>query len=220
MGKDKGFCAGVKHFFPIFAATKNHKPVKNVMRTISIRIVFILLILPSVLFAQYEPRKMRKNEIKVALLSLVSGTSKVTYERLVFDYQSIEITAGIIGLGVDILKGSDPKGTTWRAAYKFIFPSPYNINNQLCGFYVKPELCYSSYYYTNPDLKRLKVDRVALMGVVGYDWVKNWFVFDTYAGLGLAAGNCNGSNYHHGFIGWNDHSPYAFTAGFRIGIAF
>ena len=78
VGKDNGFCAEVKRFFPIFAATKNHKPVKNVMRTISIRIVFILLILPSVLFAQYEPQKMRKNEIKVALLSLVSGTSKVT----------------------------------------------------------------------------------------------------------------------------------------------
>ena len=99
------------------------------------------------LFAQHEPRKMRKNEIKVALLSLASGTSKISYERLVLDYQSIEITAGIIGWGFDILKGSDPKGTTWRAAYKFIFPNRNNIDNQLCGFYVKPELCYSSYYY-------------------------------------------------------------------------
>ena len=190
------------------------------MRAYFLHIVFAILFLPSVLFAQHEPRKMRKNEIKVALLSLASGTSKITYERLVFDYQSIEITAGVIGWGFDILKDSDPKGTTWRAAYKFIFPNRNNIDNQLCGFYAKPELCYSSYYYTHPELKRLKVDRVALMGVLGYDWVKNWFVFDIYAGLGFAAGNCNCSNYHHGFIGWNDHTPFAFTAGFRIGIAF
>lgn len=190
------------------------------MRTFYLRIIFILLFLPSVVFAQQEAQKMRKNEIKVALLSLASGTSKITYEHLILDYQSIEITAGIIGWGFDILKDSHPKGTTWRAAYKFIFPNRYNSDNQLCGFYVKPELCYSSYYYTNPELERLKVDRVALMGVLGYDWVKNWFVFDTYAGLGLASGNSNHSNYHHGFIGWNDHTPFAFTAGFRIGIAF
>lgn len=183
-------------------------------------IILVFLFLPSVLFAQTEQPKMRKNEIKVALLSLASGTSKVTYERLVHDYQSIELTVGIIGWGFDKLKDSDPKGTTWRAAYKFIFPNRYNANNQLCGFYVKPELCYSSYYYTHSSRERLKVDRVALMGVAGYDWVKNWFVFDVYAGGGFAAGNSNRSNYHHGFIGWNDHTPYAFTAGFRIGIAF
>ena len=185
----------------------------------SIIIVFGIL-LPFVLFAQQEQPKMRKNETKVALLSLVSGTSKVTYERLVRDYQSIVLTAGVIGWGFDKLKDSDPKGITWRAAYKFIFPNRNNIDNQLCGFYVKPELCYSSYHYTHSTSKRLKVDRVALMGVLGYDWVKQWFVFDVYAGLGLALGNSNRSNYHHGFIGWNDHTPYAFTAGFRIGVAF
>lgn len=190
------------------------------MRAYTLSIIFVFLLLPSVLFAQEEARKIRKNEIKVALLSLASGTSKVTYERLVFDYQSVELTAGIIGLGIDKLKNSDPKGTTWRVAYKFIFPNRNNIDNQLCGFYVKPELCYSTYYYTHTVLKRLKVDRVAVMGVLGYDWVQEWFVFDCYAGLGLASGNCNHSNYHHGFIGWNDHTPFAFTAGFRIGIAF
>ena len=34
-------------------------------------------------FGQAELPKMRKNEIKVALLSLASGSTKVTYERLV-----------------------------------------------------------------------------------------------------------------------------------------
>ena len=190
------------------------------MRTCYKHIILAFLLLPSLLFAQSEEPKMRKNEIKVALLSLLSGSSKVTYERWVRDYQSIELTAGVIGWGFDKLKDSDPKGTAWRVAYKFIFPNRYNANNQLCGFYVKPELCYSSYYYTHSTLGRLIVDRAALMGVLGYDWVKNWFVFDVYAGLGFAAGNSNHSNYHHGFIGWNDHTPFAFTAGFRVGIAF
>lgn len=190
------------------------------MRTHRKHIILAILLLPSVLFAQHELTKMRKNEIKVALLSLASGTSKVTYERLVRDYQSIELTAGVIGWGFDKLKDSDPWGTAWRVAYKFLFPNLYNADNQLCGFYLKPELCYSSYYYTHSTLARLKVDRLALMGVLGYDWVRKWFVFDVYGGLGLASGNSNRSNYHHGFIGWNDHTPFAFTAGFRVGVAF
>lgn len=169
---------------------------------------------------QVEKPRMRKNELKVALLSLMSGTSKLTYERLVCDYQSIEITAGIIGWGFDKLKDSDPKGTAWRLAYKFILPNKRNANNQMCGFYIKPELCYSSYHYTHETEGRLKVDRVALMGVLGYDWVLNWFVFDIYGGLGLACGDSNKSNYHHGFIGLNADSPTAFTAGFRVGVAF
>lgn len=175
---------------------------------------------PMMVFAQANPPKMRKNEIKVALLSLASGTSKVTYERLVGEYQSIELTAGVIGWGFDKLKNSDPKGTTWRAAYKFIFPNKHNANNQLSGFYIKPELCYSTYRYNNETRGRLKVDRVALMGVLGYDWVLRWFVFDVYGGLGVASGNSNHSNYHHGFIGWKADSPTAFTAGFKVGVAF
>ena len=188
--------------------------VKSIISTIP------FLVLTVVAFAQADQPKMRKNEIKVALLSLASGTSKVTYERLVRDYQSIELTAGVIGWGFDKLKDSSPRGTTWRLAYKFILPDKHNGNNQMCGFYIKPELCYSTYRYNHPYEGRLKVDRMALMGVIGYDWVLQWFVFDIYGGLGLACGNSNLSNYHHGFIGARHDSPTAFTAGFRIGVAF
>ena len=171
-------------------------------------------------FGQMELSKMRKNEVKVALLSLASGTSKVTYERLLRDFQSIEFTAGIIGWGFDKLKNSNPKGTAWRLAYKFIFPNKNNADNQLCGFYIKPELCFSSYKYNHPERDRLKVNYFALMGVLGYDWVKKWFVFDLYGGAGYAWGNNNYSNYHHGFICINQDIPIALTAGFRIGVAF
>ncbi len=179
-----------------------------------------MVVVPFAVIAQTEQPQMRKNEIKVALLSLASGTSKITYQRLVRDYQSIELTAGVIGWGFDKLKDSNPKGTAWRLAYKFIFRNKHNANNQMCGFYIKPELCYSTYKYNHPDEGRLQVDRVALMGVIGYDWVINWFVFDIYGGLGLACGNSNLSNYHHGFIGLSHDSPTALTAGFRIGFAF
>ena len=183
--------------------------------------IVICLLMPLMAAAQTEEMpKMRKNEIKVALLSLASGTSKVTYQRLVYDYQAVEFTFGVIGWGFDKLKDSDPSGTAWRLAYKFIMPNRHNANNQMSGFYVKPELCYSSYYYTHSTEGRLKVDRVALMGVIGYDWVIRWFVFDIYGGFGLACGNSNLSNYHHGFIGLSADSPTAFTAGFRIGVAF
>ena len=185
-----------------------------------VRVFIVLLMMPLMVFSQGGQPKMRKNEIKVALLSLASGTSKITYERLIRDYQSIEFTAGVIGWGFDKLKDSDPKGTAWRLAYKFIFPNLKNADNQMCGFYLKPEICYSSYHYNNLSRGRLKVDRVALMGVLGYDWVLRWFVFDLYGGLGLASGNSNLSNYHHGFIGWSHSSPTAFTAGFRVGVAF
>ena len=184
------------------------------------KILVLGLLVPMIAFSQTEQPKMRKNEIKVALLSLASGSSKVTYERLVYDYQSIELTFGAIGWGFDKLKNSDPKGTTWRLAYKFILPNERNVNNQMCGFYIKPELCYSTYHYNHRTEGRLKVDRMAIMGVIGYDWVQQWFVFDVYSGLGLALGNSNLSNYHHGFIGWSYDSPTAFTAGFRVGVAF
>lgn len=189
------------------------------MNSLYRNIIFCLLFLPSSVFAQ-SVQKMRKNEVKVAILSIASGTTKVTYERLIRDYQSVELTIGVIGLGFDKLKDSNPRGTAWRVAYKFITPTAKNANNQMCGAYCKPELCYSSYHYDHPVKGRIKVDYCAWMWDIGYDWVKNWFVFDIYAGLGYAFGNSNSSNYHHGFICVEPESSLALTAGFRVGVAF
>lgn len=190
------------------------------MKRVCVNIILALMLFPSLVTAQSIIEKMRKNEIKVALLSLASGTTKVTYERWVREYQSVELTAGVIGWGFDKLKNSNPKGTAWRIAYKMIKPSETNQYNQLCGFYFKPELCFSSYKYDHPEKDRLKVNYFTLMGVLGNDWVKEWFVFDIYGGLGYAFGNNNFSNYHHGFICIHQDIPIALTAGFRIGVAF
>lgn len=180
----------------------------------------LVFLLNPVCRAQSSQPKIRKNEVKVALLSLFSGTSKVTFQRWLFDHQSVEFTVGIVGLGFDALKESNPKGTAWRLAYKFVVPSNDNTYNPMCGYYFKPELCYSVYSYDHPSKGRLDVNYAALMWVIGYDWVKDWFDFDIYAGVGYAFGENNYSYYHHGFITLNSEVPIALTAGFRVGVAF
>ena len=192
------------------------------MKTLIRIIIFCLLLMPSVLLAQ---PKMRKNEIKVALLSIASGSSKVTYERLVGDYQSIELTVGVIGLGFDILKDSDPKGTSWRAAYKFIFPNQYNAANQLCGFYVKPELVWSNFTYDKRDEDfRTKSSMVALFACSGYQWARKRFIIDGYVGIGNSFGRESDTNYHHGFILWKCFGTYckniAMTFAIKFGYSF
>ena len=191
------------------------------MKTIStLCLCFILFFLHSVILAQTDYAK--KNNIKITLLSLMSGSTKITYERKILPKQSIEITGGIIGLGFDFLNHNQSKGFLSRLAYKFIFP----VKNHypLDGWYVKSELAFSAYTYNNitekMDIERLAVRRLAIMGVGGYQMVVKWFVFDVFAGLGIGIGNANLCNYHHGFIGLNPESLLTLTAGFKIGVAF
>lgn len=157
------------------------------------------------------------NNLKVTILSLFSGSTKLTYERLIVQKQSLEITGGIIGAGMDILNHNGAKGALCRLAYKFIFKE--EQQSPLDGFYVKPEFAFSSYSYKYEE-ERLSVNRLAVMGCTGYQIVKNWFVFDIFAGMGFGVGDANKSNYHHGYIGFNSSSPFAFTAGFKLGVVF
>lgn len=159
------------------------------------------------------------NNLKITILSIFSGSLKLTYERKTFASQSVEITAGIIGPALDILKHSHPKGGLTRLAYKFIFPVKQQL--PLEGFYVKPELAFSGYSYYNKDMEtRYKVYKMAIMAVGGYQWVRSRFVFDVFLGLGGCIGNPYYSNYHHGFLTFNTQSILAYTAGFKIGVAF
>ncbi|MBR5665369.1 MAG: hypothetical protein IKX13_06435, partial [Bacteroidales bacterium] len=43
------------------------------------------------------PSHFYKNDLKVTMLSLFSGSTKLTYERLITRTQSVEITGGVIG---------------------------------------------------------------------------------------------------------------------------
>lgn len=191
------------------------------MKTHLIFILAILISLP--IFANELNNdvndEIRKNNLKVTILSIFSGSLKLTYERQIVRNQSLEVTIGAIGPAFDILKKSSPLGALGRLAYKFIFPM--SGQNGLEGWYVKPEIAFSSYSYYNKDmLQRYRVDKMAIMAVGGYQFVFNWFVLDIFLGGGGGIGNPQKSNYHHGFITFNTKSNIVFTAGFKVGVAF
>ena len=171
------------------------------------------------------PSHFYKNDLKVTMLSLFSGSTKLTYERLITRAQSVEITGGVIGWGGDLLNHNHSKGGLCRLAYKFIFhfrhyrySEPEHLLN---GFYLKPEVAFSSFSYDSKDgMERLHNNRLAVMGCVGYQVVYKRFVFDIFGGLGAGIGDENEYNYYHGFIALPKGSPTAFTAGFKLGVAF
>ncbi|MEG1572674.1 MAG: hypothetical protein RR328_03900, partial [Bacteroidales bacterium] len=70
------------------------------------------------------------------------------------------------------------------------------------------------------EMQREHVQRLAIMGVGGYQFIFSGFMLDLFAGIGLGIGDAKGSNYHHGYIGFNCESPIAMTAGFKLGYAF
>lgn len=178
------------------------------------------------------PSHYYKNDLKVTVLSLFSGSTKLTYERAITRTQSMEITGGVIGWGGDWLNHNHSKGGLCRLAYKFIFnysyyPHFHFFSNQsrpghlLHGFYLKPELAFSSFSFDSKDgMERLHNNRLAVMGCVGYQVVYKRFVFDIFGGLGAGIGDENEYNYYHGFIALPKGIPTAFTAGFKLGVAF
>ncbi|MDR2084312.1 MAG: hypothetical protein LBP67_04890 [Bacteroidales bacterium] len=179
-------------------------------------------------FSAYSIERNPKNNFKTTFLSLYTGSAKLTYERALFNKQSIEITVGYIGVGYDSFK-IQPKGGLFRLAYKFIISN--NANNTLTGFYLKPEFAYSDFGYNCEDQKYIyskysKKDFITrgrscmgtLMMCTGYQWAKNILVFDVFAGAGLGKGNDAEIQYHHGFIKRLNY--ITFTFGLKIGLGF
>lgn len=181
----------------------------------------ILLLCMLCLFSA-SAQDLRMNNLKVTVLSLFSGSTKLTYERAIADNRSIELTGGVIGWGGDWLNENRSKGALCRLTYKFIFHPHGEKKRSLNGFYLKPELAFSSFDFDAKDGsgERLHNNRLAIMGCFGYQIVHKWFVFDIFSGLGLGIGDLNDYNYYHGFIALPKNSPTAFTAGFKLGTAF
>lgn len=169
-----------------------------------------------------------RNDVKVTLLSIFSGSTRVTYERVLGARTSAELTVGAVGLGYDWLNGADPSGIVVKAAYKWNLQEERCAYTPLAGFYVKPELIYASYDYDNEDLPQVDggpardhTTRWALLAEGGWQHIwNNWFLFDIYAGLGPSWGDVNQDNYYHGVMLFPRDSHLAFTAGFRLGVAF
>ncbi len=176
--------------------------------------------------AQEAPRKCTKNDIKLTLLSLGSGSTRITYERAFTPMYAAEFTVGAIGLGWDFLHHLHSRGVLFKGAFKWTLIPQKKANSWLAGFYVKPELVASLFKYRDKmawvegetDLFRTR--QVALLGECGYQLVLRWFVFDVYTGMGGAFGTGNMYNYYHSFMHLPKDWPLVFTAGFRLGVAF
>lgn len=197
------------------------------------RVLVLVLIVglsfPSVSKAQEEFNvDGSRNDFKFTLLSLGSGSTRITYERAINPLNSWEATVGLIGLGWDWMNRSDPRGLLFKFAFKWRLLPQRSSDSWLAGFYVKPELVLAQFRhkYKNQDAWREppkcpdQTIQLALLAECGYQLVANWFVFDVYTGLGPSFGTGNDYNYFHSFMLFPAEGWLAFTAGFRIGVAF
>lgn len=194
------------------------------------------LLLPQVSRAQSSGDILGlRNDLKVTLLSLGSGSTRITYERAFSKRNSGEVTLGLIGLGWDWMNHTRSKGLLGKVAYKWRLIPQGTSRSWLAGFYVKPELVYAQFVYgpqqgrgsirskargDADQLSPTETRQFALLAEGGYQLVLNWFVFDVYSGLGPSFGTGNDNNYYHSFMLYPSDGRLAFTAGFRVGVAF
>lgn len=179
--------------------------------------------------AQDKERRTTKNDIKITLLSLGSGSARFTYERAFTPEYAAEVTVGLIGCGWDFIHHLDEqRGAVLKGAFKFTLIPRAKATSWLDGFYIKPEFVASIFRYREKALDHIDplfsatnyTRCFAIMGEIGYQLVARWFVFDVYAGLGPSFGHNNPLNYYHGFMNFPAEGHLAMTAGFRIGVAF
>ena len=189
----------------------------------------LLVLLTGVLFQSYGRDRAHgevndyKNSIKLTFLSLISGSTKVSYERALPKIrQSSEICASWIGAGHDKYH-NDPKGFTIRYGHKFFFKD--KDSKSLQGWYLRPEAIYSYYNYNCQNTRsRELADMGALLGTAGYQLVHKRFLADFWIGAGYAFGHPSETKYHHGFELWhwlgktNDHLAMSFSI--RLGLCF
>lgn len=201
-------------------------------------IVFMLMVFPFVAQAsvmtvseseQGLPQRPEKagedylNAIKITFLSWSSGSSKVSYERAFPSVkQSGEICAGMIGAGYDKYHNR-PLGFTLRYGHKFFIADrdPYSLR----GFFVRPELVWSRYFYDRQtDGARTLSSMVSLLATAGYQWTYRRFIADFWVGAGYADGSYCDTYYHHGFQLWNWFGVYnpniALSFSIRVGLCF
>ena len=188
-------------------------------------LILFLLINSKLLFSQEFGSG--KNALKTTFLSFATGSAKLTYERSIFNNQSIEITGGYIGVGFDG-QHNHPRGGLFRYAHKFILN--YNPKYPLDGIYIKPEIALSSFNYNIQEINLLdELERInstmgTLLACFGYQWGKKAFTFDSFIGIGGALGSECDTNYQHGFILWNFFDRYSknvsLTFGMKLGVCF
>ena len=163
-----------------------------------------------------------KNAVKITFLSWATGSTKLSYERAIGHHQTGEICASLIGAGFDKF-GNQPRGYTLRYGHKFFVAG--NEGNGLKGFYLRPEVIYSTYNYNQSLTGERTLARMGtLLATAGYQTHYGRFLIDAWAGAGPAFGTPAETGYHHGFALWNvfghrsDNIALSFSI--RLGVCF
>lgn len=163
------------------------------------------------------------NSVKITFLSWFSGSTKISYERAFPQIaQSGELCGSLICAGYDKYK-NNPLGFTVRYGHKFFLPD--NDGLSLKGFYLRPELMYSHYWYDcQADGSRTLANMGAALATVGYQYLYKRFLVDVWVGGGYAFGNEADTGYHHGFELWHWFGGYnpniALSFSIRLGVCF
>jgi hypothetical protein len=162
----------------------------------------------------------RRNAVKMAFLSPLTGVTSFSYERALKPGRSIEFTLSLIGLGFN--NPEDAAGLGLKAGYKFIRSPDHFIRGMryahiLKGGYVRPEFSFARY-----DLRTRQeaVIKAALMVNLGKQWVfSDVFLVDLYFGVGYGMTNSRieDPEYPHDFVVVDPEFPLALDAGFRLG---
>lgn len=189
-------------------------------------IVLVLLMTSNMLLAKQPVSNIEKdyrNSFKITFLSWISGSTKLSYERAFPNWcQSGEFCASLIGAGRDKYQ-NNPKGYTMRYGHKFFLKE--NQKQSLMGFYLRPEVVYSHYYYNSSRGDgRTLANNTAILGTVGYQYVYKRFLADFWVGGGYAIGTPAETYYHHGFELWHyfntENTNIALSFSIRLGICF
>jgi hypothetical protein len=162
----------------------------------------------------------RRNAVKMAFLSPLTGVTSFAYERAIKPGRSVEFSVSIIGLGFN--NPEDAAGLGLKAGYKFIRSPDHYIRGMryahvLKGGYVKPEFSFAKYELRS---KNEDVIKAALMINIGKQWVfSDVFLLDIYigAGYGMTSATIENPEYPHDFVVVDPEFPLAFDAGFRLG---
>lgn len=199
------------------------------MRKLFLSVVLMAMICSSAMAAtaseglRSNVQKDYLNSVKITFLSWLSGSTKVSYERAFPQMkQSGELCASLICAGYDKYD-NDPLGFTVRYGHKFFMFDRDDV--ALKGFYLRPELMYSHYYYTRrTDGERTLANMGTLLGTVGYQYVWKRFLADFWVGGGYAVGTPAETNYHHGFELWHwfgtENKNLAMSFSIRLGWCF
>ena len=196
------------------------------MKRLLAAIIFALFLIPSNSYASGPMTRTAGedylNSVKITFLSWLSGSTKVSYERAFPNVrQSGEICSSLICAGYDKYD-NDPLGFTVRYGHKFFLPDKDNMS--LKGFYLRPEVMYSHYFYNHSTGGRTLANMGALLGTVGYQYLYKRFLADFWVGGGYALGNPAETHYHHGFELWHwfdmVNTNLAMSFSIRLGICF